>query len=297
VPYERIDPMNDSIISTNDGRCYQKPGFTANAKAIAAATTTGTLVMLAVAPAESRCLNDMAKISQSTDTGVYRKGLSEALKKAGLEGKVGILDLNPSSGIMGPFDFLPDKIKNNKVFKYLLEKLQLDPVSAAKNGKNSFFSYEINSILTNMEKMGASGFHEIGHAINYNKSKFWRILQKSRMPLLSLSGLFMTIPLFTRKKAEGEQPKGFLDKTAAFIKENTGKLTIAAFIPVIAEELRATKRGNALAKQILSPENFKKVVKINRLGAISYTIGALFSGLAAFTMNKVRDKFAAPKEI
>lgn len=284
-----------NTIQTNDGRYYQKQGFGVTAAGIAAASAAGSALGIAQIPVTNYLTGKMSKISQSIDTAEIRNGLSDALKKSGLDGKVKINEVTPSSGMFSFMDFVPNKLKQNKAFKYIFESC--DITGAIKNGKNAGFSNISNEILINTEKMGAAGFHEIGHAINFNKSKFWKAMQLLRNPSVALPAIFISIALFKRKKVEGEKPEGFLDKTTTFIKDNVGKLSVGAMIPVIAEELMATKRGNSLAKQLLSPENFKKVVKTNRFGAVSYIGGALFIGVSAYLLNKIKDAVSAPKEV
>ena len=103
------------------------------------------------------------------------------------------------------------------------------------------------------------------------------------------------IAIFKRKKAEGEETNGVFDKVTTFIKNNAGKLTLASMLPMVAEELKASARGNALAKKILSPELAKKVVKANRWGALSYIATAGVTALAVCLGSKIRDAIAGPK--
>ena len=114
--------------------------------------------------------------------------------------------------------------------------------------------------------------------------------------LVTLEGV-TGIALCKRKKVDGEKPKGFFDRVTTFIKNNVGVLSAGAMLPVLAEELKATSRGNKLAKQLLSPENYKKVVKSNRWGATTYALAVVGAGLAAHFANKVKDKIAAPEKI
>ena len=187
-----------------------------------------------------------------------------------------------------------DKLKE-KLGKYLQE--QMDVVGAIKKGKNAGFNNLTNEVLINTEKLGVAGFHEIGHAINYNNSKFWSTMQKLRKPAMIIPSILTTIALFKRKKAEGEEPKGFFDKTTTFIKEHVGTLATLSMAPIVAEEIKATQRGNALAKKLLSPESYKKVVKSNKYGAATYIAAALAVGAGAYIANKVKDAIAKPKEI
>ena len=175
--------------------------------------------------------------------------------------------------------------------------IALDPISekmisAIKNGKNAAYNPVDKTVMVNLEKAGGTVFHEIGHAINANKSKFWRALQKVRpVAMFAPLALFLTA-ILKSKKAEGEKAVGFWDKTTTFIKENVGKLTTLAMLPILAEELRATAVGNKLAKAVLKPEQFKQVVKSNKIGAVSYAAVALLSGFSAMFATKVRDKVA-----
>lgn len=165
------------------------------------------------------------------------------------------------------------------------------------NGDNAAFFPKTNRIGVNIDKLGASTFHEMGHAINRNMSTFWKGMQKIRKPAMLSASAMMLTGIFKRPKAEGEQPKNKFDKATTFIKNNVGKLVTLCFVPVVAEELMATHRGNKMAKQFLPADMFKKIRKTNRLGASTYILTGLASGLAAFTATKVRDLIAAPKKV
>lgn len=168
-----------------------------------------------------------------------------------------------------------------------------------KEGFNAGFTPMGNKVLINTEKMGLSGFHEIGHSINFNKSKFWKSLHMYnalKVPF-AIAGMLSLAALFKRPKADGEQPTGTFDKVTTFMKNNVGKLTFAAMVPMIAEEVMASVRGNKLAKELLSPELAKKVAKSNIFGAASYVGTAAALALGAYAANKVRDAIAHPKQV
>ena len=145
-------------------------------------------------------------------------------------------------------------------------------------------------------KLSLAGFHEAGHAMNANLSKVGRFLQNCRKaPLLSMP--IAAIALLKTKKAPGEEPTSKTDKATTFIKENAGKLTFAAWLPVLAEEGLATLKGNKFAKQLLNPELAKKVVKTNAYGYSSYLLAAVLSGVGICAGTKVKDAIASKKEI
>ena len=307
-----------STIRTNDGHYYEKPGFMATTAGIVAGSTASGAVALMQQPFAEKCMKQMRKVSQTADIVEIRNALQNALAEGGVADKVKIrdfvnepkrksfVDIFRNSYEVPKTKFAEDtphftagmgtmdKIKD-KLGKYLQE--QMDVIGAVKKGKNAAFIPLTNEVLINTEKLGVAGFHEVGHSINYNNSKFWKTMQKFRKPAMIIPAILTTIALFKRKKAEGEEPKGFFDKTTTFIKEHVGTLATLSMAPVVAEELKATQRGNALAKKLLSPENYKKVVKANKYGAATYIAGALLVGAGAYVANKVKDAIAKPKEI
>lgn len=276
-----------AIITTNDDRRYQTANFGKTAGAVLVGGGAYTAIGLAQLPFAKSCLNKMAKIGQSCDSVVLNKGVDQALENFKLPSKgVGIIDVNANTPTNPVFDKFPKWLKSI-----------LDPVVDVKAGRNALFDFSSNKILINREKLGVATFHEMGHAVNHNFSKFWKCMQGLRLPCLGLGGLFGTVALFKRKKVEGEEPNGFFDKTTTFIKNNVGKLTLATSVPIVAEELMATYRGNKMAKKVLSPELFKKVQKTNRFGAMTYIAAGVGTALAAVVGSKVRDAIAKPKEI
>ena len=284
------------IIVTDDGKIYEKANtgkvILAGATGAAASTLVQSGLSLPALPAMSK----ISKLSLASDSAEIKNALDKALEISGMKDKgVKIVDYADTvTGDSKVYGFW-NKLKKNLMYQFF-------PIEAAENGKNAFFIVENklighNQIHINTKKLGTAGFHEIGHSINYNTSKFWKLMQKARSPLMSIPVLLTGIALCKRKKVDGENPKGFFDRVMTFIKNNVGVLSAGAMLPVLAEELKATSRGNKLAKQLLSPESYKKVVKTNRWGAITYALAVVAAGLAAHFANKVRDEIAAPKEI
>lgn len=188
---------------------------------------------------------------------------------------------------------MPGWFRNTYLGKLYRKMLQ----STFEHGGNAAFFPKTNRIGVNIDKLGASTFHEMGHAINRNLSTFWKGMQKMRGPAMITGSVLTFAALFKRKKVEGEKPKNTFDKVTTFIKDNVGKLVTLTFVPVVAEELMATHRGNQMAKKVLSADMFKKVRNMNRLGAATYIIAGIGAGLTAFTASKVRDLVAPPKKV
>ena len=296
-------------IQTNDGSTYSTPGFWATAGGyVAGNTAAGVISQVAnKSIASGPWVKKMQKLNNGIDTVEIRNSLNKALEVSGMKDKgVTIVDYAGQQAKTTK-EIIAEFIENYK--KMISGKASIEEIQKVANfqgeliknqiiaGKNAGYGFATKEVAINTEKLGLSGFHEIGHAMNHQSSKFWGAIQKARMPLLGTVGLLTTIALFKRKKAEGEETHGVFDKVTTFIKENVGKLTTLAFVPIIAEELKASARGNKLAKQLLSPDVAKKVVKSNRFGAVTYIGSAITTGLAAFAANKVRDKIAGPKKV
>lgn len=311
--------MNTRIYSS-DGTQYQKPGFVKTTAGVVAGTTAFQVASLAAMPAGIFASHKMQSLNKGLNSDALRIGLNQALGTSGMANAgVKIVDLKtsannplksaaaPLGGISKPFG-ISDKLKTitepkqatsffGRVKAKIIEALkdQANPYGAAKAGRNAFYNPATNQVVLNTEKLGLSGFHEIGHSINANSSKFWGRMQKLRKFSMFAPLAIGAIAIFKRKKAEGEETSGVFDKVTTFIKNNAGKLTLASMLPMVAEELKASARGNALAKKILSPELAKKVVKANRWGALSYIATAGVTALAVCLGSKIRDAIAGPK--
>lgn len=311
------------IITTDNGQHYQTPGFGRTVGAVYAGSMVGSLVTLGASTAVGiPCINRMQKVSQSCDTVELRSVIENAMQKTGLKDKgVEVIDVKtPAStgtlvenltklfkGEKTLEELHPENKKltnalNNAMGKFEREsiwgKAQVEYLTRMfENGNNACFLPKGNKVIVNTEKLGLSAFHEMGHAINRNMSTFWKGMQKMRLPMMITSGVLSAVALCKCPKAEGEQSKNGFDKATTFIKNNVGKLVMLSFVPIITEELKATSRGNKLAKELLSPEIAKKVKVSNRFGAITYITTAAITGFSAFVANKVRDKIAHPKEV
>ena len=296
-----------TIIQTNDGSQYRKPSYLRTQCAITAAMAAQTLPTIALIPLSNSAMYNMRRASESSNAVTLINAAKKALDVSGMKQKgVKLFNFNPKESLR-PSDIIKDfsKFIENLCNKPINPKKRLKPFSLLNNymvrtirhGYNAGFKPDSNAVYINMKKMGLSVFHEIGHSINFNSSKFWRGMQKMRMPLMILASALPLVAMFKRKKAEGEESKGFVDKTTTFIKNNVGKLTTLAFVPVVAEEIMASVRGNAMAKKLLSAELAKKVAKSNMYGAFTYIALGIFSGVGAYLANKVRDSIAKPQKI
>lgn len=308
------------IITTDDGQRYKTPGKLTNAIAMTAGETVGCALQLGAGFALMPVVEKMGKTSSKCDNALLRQGINDAFKNSKLEAKgVELIDVKTTQGFNWkmifkyPEEFLSMKgmpepnVRLNKALKDALpsymrgSKLGELYVRFIQNqveaGLNAFYLPKGKKIGVNIDRLGASAFHEMGHAINHNCSKFWGAMQKVRGPMQLLGSTFALVAVTKRKKLEGEEPKNGFDKVTTFIKNNVWSLVTLTFVPTIAEELMASYRGNKMASKVLPKDLAKNVKTCNRLGAVSYVGGAVIAGLAAWVASGIRDKIAKPKEI
>ena len=196
--------MNTRIYSS-DGTQYQKPGFVKTTAGVVAGTTAFQVASLAAMPAGIFASYKIQSLNKGLNSDALRIGLNQALGTSGMANAgVKIVDWKtsannplksaaaPLGGISKPFG-ISDKLKTitepkqatsffGRVKAKIIEALkdQANPYGAAIAGRNAFYNPATNQVVLNTEKLGLSGFHEIGHSINANSSKFWGRMQKLR---------------------------------------------------------------------------------------------------------------------
>jgi hypothetical protein len=131
-------------------------------------------------------------------------------------------------------------------------------------GRNACYSRNIqvdangvkNAIIINLQKSPHFFAHELGHATNHknlgaNASKY--IYSKLRLPAKHNKILFVifAISMLTNKKKPQESKKDNIFKQSLqFVKNNGGKLSVLAGIPLLIEEGMANIHGQKFAKNI-----------------------------------------------
>ena len=158
-------------------------------------------------------------------------------------------------------------------------------------GSEKVFYIKPNSVILPEKKILTGGFHELGHALNYNFSKFGKFLQHCR-PISMFGPIILGMyGAFSKKSKQKDEDKELtaLQKTNNFVRDNAGKLAFGMSLPMLLEEGMATIKGQNLAKKVLSPELFKKVKKANAIAYCTYLAAAVFASLAVTTAVKVKD--------
>lgn len=279
-----------SINGINQGSPCEQPSMAKSILAIGAGAVSLGIIRTKL---NTDILDQKDKhLNSGLDTNYMREKINRALSQSGMKNKgVKILDF-------ARYENNPPKrmISSNKptikdFIHAIVRRVKFNDVNIAHDGYNSFYVAKSNKILINTNKQSLAGFHEIGHAINNNSSKFWRTIIKTR-------GLTTALPFWIaaiaigKGKSEGKTSTSAIDSATTFIKNNAGALSIASSVPIIAEELKASQRGNKLAKELLSPDIAKKVIKSNRLGAMTYIVSAGTMALATVAGSKIRDFIA-----
>ena len=301
---------------------YQHPSTLRTVGAITAGLTAKSVISTAGKMATLPFANKMFDLNKTVakdEINLIKNAYTEALKTTELDKKgVEILTSFPKEmkkTILTMFKETDRKIPTKGEFLKKLNKIQkaANPFSQFLIGKNAFFMPKTglvskfvpslkeieNKILIKPDKLPLAGFHEIGHAMNYNLSFIGKTLQKMRPFCMLAPIVIAATAIFKSKKTpEQEANQGWFGKTTSFIKNHAGKLATLSFVPILAEETMATVKGNKLASKLLNNANLaKKVAKSNWVALGTYTTVALVTGLATFLAVKLRDKIASPKPI
>jgi hypothetical protein len=292
--------MNDI---NSQGYSYKNPSTGAKIAGI----LTGSIVCNVITNSRNlvspQILNRMIQMNEKLSPDEFQtieKSFGKVLENEGLA-KKGVEIIRASEGNSKEIsNILQNEFNSNSIMKKLPEFIKNFYASMFSNtltsGQNACYTFASKKIIMPEKGLHLAIFHEMGHAANANLSKFGKILQKSRM-LAVLAVPIALIAIYKTKKATDQESKGKIDKTTTFIKENAGKLTFAACMPMVLEEGLASIKGNKFASKVLSPELAKKVAKTNALGFSTYIILATLLSLGVYTGVKVKDKIAQPKLI
>lgn len=195
-------------------------------------------------------------------------------------------------------------LKNTGAKKPFWQMLTCKPLEQVKQGYNAAFVPSVkilgqnvgNTVYMPQKDMAFAAFHEIGHAINFNKSNFWKKMQKLRMPCMALATLPMLYGAVTKKSvAPDGQELSKKQKLNNFLRDNAGKLSFAAMIPVLAEEGMASIRGQKLANKMLDGKLAKHVLKGNTVAYLSYLGSAAALAVGSYAAVKIKDALLEKK--
>lgn len=266
-----------------------------SAGALAAGCATGIGIQTA-----SDLLRKESIKTDDSFNGAQKKFLQEmsytALEKTGLD-KKGVRIRN--------FCELPQAeygLKDtSKAYQAIYKKIS--PLYETAKGKDSYFTaYQLgefgkqyissNEILVNMQKLPSRVFNELGHAINANKSDIWKGIQGFKASSVALAAGLAIFGAMSQK-AESKKDNGELSKIQKitdFTRNNIGKLSALILLPNAIEEIVATARSAKFAKNFLSPEYSKNIIKSSRLAMLSGLSTSAGLILAGITAVKIKDE-------
>ena len=274
----KVSVIDSGIATKKIKKAKKEPKEKGSWRAFGASQVAG-MASLPIGMASVAGMSQVNKKLSPEQMKAINEAAEKALKNSGLAEK-GVEIINLTEADLGV------KLKGWK--DSLLSMVNTQYATA--KGKNAFFNPMTNAVGVNKDKFATATFHELGHAFNANKSKFWGVMQKMRMPsMLLATGL--AIFAASTKKAEAkdgeELTKG--QKTKNFVRNNAGYIAGASMLPVIAEEVMASVRGCKWANANLPKELAKKVKTTNIFGAVSYVAAAAAVALSAFVATKVKD--------
>lgn len=202
-------------------------------------------------------------------------------------------------------------IKNKEIIEPLLGQIAKFKakfaVSTFKTGKNAAFDTVAKQIIMPNKSHQSSVFHEIGHALNQNS--VLKYLQNMRPYAPAAAEMFLFAALLAPRKKDGEDGKHYnkIEKLESKIKNNIGKLTLLAGLPIVLEEGIASLKGNKIAKNLtkegyLSKDLLKKVYSGNLKGFSTYALVYMLANVVAAKVaiavkDKIQDNYAKKKNL
>ena len=192
------------------------------------------------------------------------------------------------------------KLKEKNLARKLNDKK--NKFNAYLNGKNACYSRNIphdnnlkNLIIINLEKSPHFFAHELGHATNHRNlgcdaSKLiYKTLRLTSKHNKTLFGLFLISMLTNKKDSQESKKDNIFKRSMQFIKNNGGKLSVLAGIPLLIEEGMANLHGQKFAKKYMDSKYMKLMTKTHINSFLSYSRSVAFAGLMLFIANKARD--------
>ena len=176
-----------------------------------------------------------------------------------------------------------------------------------KYGANAcFLDGKGKNILCNTN-LHSTAYHELGHALNANTNIFSKSLVYARRALTPFAGISIAAPLVLAvgllhkpDKSKPSEDKGKREKTLDFVSNHAGAITLASYVPMLAEEGLASIRGVQQAKKVLSPDKISKLANnyMKAFGTYAMLAGAVSGGVAlgVWATNKIKNIHSKNKQ-
>ena len=226
-----------------------------------------------------------------------KKNISAIIDKIGLKEKGVELIVASNENKSEITNLLEKSIKGNSQIAKLMRESFLQKFM---EGLNAAYLPETRKIIVSQKQGYMSAYHELGHAYDFLKSKFGKILAKGRylipFNIPVFAPLFLAVGLLHNKKDIPANEKSKFEKTKDFIKDNAGKLTLLNFAPVFMEEGLASINGLKFAKKYLDNRQFGKLRQGLGLCLGTYTTVAFLFATGVWSAISLKDKIAGTKK-
>ena len=254
-------------------------------------------------PEQAKALAEASrKAMPDVDSFEYTKEVaSRILEKTGLKSKgvkINFIDETAES-LEHLKDVIETETKQNTVLR---RRISQNSFETFKEGANAAFFPKVNEIVVNSKSLYTSVYHEIGHAMNKNGNFFTRALQKCGVitpyGVSVLAPVFLAVGLLHKTdKTKSDVEKTKAEKTLDFVSNNAGKLTLATYIPMLAEEGLASYRGLKEAAKYLSKDTIKGLTKNYLKAWGTYAAGAAVVSAGVAVGIKFAEKIREKKEV
>ena len=145
---------------------------------------------------------------------------------------------------------------------------ELDTVAS---GGNAFYTSQGHFAVAPKSKPSLM-LHELGHATNFETSKFFRGMQK-----LKVFGMYAPMALAFLNDISGKRKDG----KENFFERNAGIIGFSAFLPTIIEEAAASIRGIKAAKKTLPKVKLGALKRNYFLAWMTYVLAGVGIGVAS----------------
>jgi len=166
------------------------------------------------------------------------------------------------------------------------------------NGTNAFYSSETKIAKVPMLSCKREAiFHELGHSINYTKSKNiskMLMLLKHKFPVWGFTSVLLS-SVFIKKQKMNKEEKRPITKVREFVKNNIMSFAIAISAPNLFEEGLASMRAIKFLKGKVTQQQLKNIKIKSFTSWGSYVINALTIALTFKFATFLSDKIQSAK--
>lgn len=254
----KTDTIETTEISQQPTQTVSEEPFFNNIEPEAATNAAGTAVLLRLAQKGLEWLSEICagllmrgkEFASAADV----KRVANAMKsEKGLQADIHYID-NSNKGFL------------KRMFPGLAKSL--DTVAS---GGNAFYTSQGNFAVAPKSKPSLI-LHELGHATNFEKSKFFRGLQKLRILGMYAPMAIAFLNDFSGKRKDGKQ---------SFIEKYAGMIGFSAFLPTIIEEGAASWRGIQAAKKTLPNVKLGALKRNYFFAWMTYVLAGVGVGVAS----------------